>query len=260
MKPWDFLKRQFVREDDHEKPFTHLIDLAVSRLQGGDFAAAREPLLRALDYKTQVKEPPFLEWILNWLSIAWEATEDYEEWAAFFSEFILRNPEHALAYHLRAEAYWYGGDLHNAIADYSKALELNRHDVSAFLGRGQVLMECRDFGQALEDLKRALAGVETVEGASVAWRAQFEAFARNGLAATYAGLEQFGRALEEFDRSIALWPENAWVHYNRAKAYQDHGDQKNAAKNYALALKKEQPKLTATKRADAEAALRALKT
>jgi tetratricopeptide (TPR) repeat protein len=65
-----------------------------------------------------------------------------------------------------------------------------------------------------------------------------------GDAATYAGLGDFGRALQEFGKSVDLCPENAWVYYNLAEAYQNNGDRKNAVENYKLALVKNKPKLT----------------
>jgi tetratricopeptide (TPR) repeat protein len=91
------------------------------------------------------------------------------------------------------------------------------------------------------------------------WKTQFEAFARNGRAAAYAGLGNFAGALAEFDKSVGLWPENAWVYFNRAEAYRRQGDLGNAAENYSLALTKKQPKLTRLKRSHAEEMLRSLK-
>jgi tetratricopeptide (TPR) repeat protein len=176
----------------------------------------------------------------------------------FFSDFIARNPNHALAYELRAESHWYGGNLSDAIADYSRTLELDPNDAGAFLGRGQVLMECHDFTRALKDLDLALALMDSVPYADSVWKADFEAFARNGRAAAYAGLGDLGRAMEEFDKSIALCPENAWVYFNRAQAYQNHDDRENAVANYRLALTKKGPKLTSAKRAHTETQLNAL--
>ena len=76
---------------------------------------------------------------------------------------------------------------------------------------------------------------------------------------TYAGLGDFDRALEEFDKFMNLCPENAWVYYNRAEAYQNLGDLRNAVENYKLALAKKGPKLTSLKRARAESALNVLR-
>jgi len=263
MNPWQFLKRQFQRgnnKDYGEKTVTRLVDLAFSLLQGGNYIEAQGLLLRALEYKSEIQNPVLLDWILTSLSRTWEETEEYQKWTEFFSAFIAQNPDQAVAYDLRAESHWYGGSLSHAIADYSRALELNPKDVSAFLGRGQVFMECRDFSRALEDLDAALGSIDSVPGADAVWKAEFEAFARNGRAAAYAGLGDFGRALEEFGKSVELCPENAWVYYNLAEAYQNHGDRKNAVENYKLALVKNKPKLTLRKRTRAETALRALET
>jgi tetratricopeptide (TPR) repeat protein len=255
MNPWQFIKRRFQRRNnkDHgEKIVTRQVELAFSLLQGSNYIEARGLLLRTLEYKSEIQNPILVEWILISLSRTWEETEEYQKWTDFFSDFIAQNPNEALAYHLRAESHWYGGSLNEAIADYSRALELNPKDASAFLGRGQVFMECRDFSRALEDLDAALGSIDSIPGADAVWKVDFEAFARNGRAATYAGVGDFGRALEEFDKSINLCPENAWVYYNRAEAYQNLGDQRNAVENYKLALAKKGPKLTSLKRARAE--------
>jgi tetratricopeptide (TPR) repeat protein len=261
MNPWEFLKRQFQggnSKDDGEKAVTGLVNSAFDLLQGGKYVEAQGLLLRVLEHKREIQNPVLLEWILTSLSKTWEETEEYQKWTELFSAFIAQNPNQAIAYDLRAQSHWYGGSLTDAIADYSRALELNPNNASAFLGRGQVFMECRDFKRALEDLDTALGSMDSVPGANAAWKAEFEAFARNGRAATYAGLGDFGRALEEFGKSVQLCPENAWVYYNLAVAFQNNGDRKNAVENYRLALVKNKPKLTLRKRTQAEAALNAL--
>jgi len=256
MNPWQFFKR--LGHKNSKQIVARLVELAWSKFQGCNYIEARELLLRILEFKSEIQNPALLEWILTTLSRTWEETEEYEKWTEFFSDFIAENPNQAVAYHLRAESHWYGGGLSDAVADYSRALELNPKDVSALLGRGQVFMERRDFNRAIEDLDAALGSIDSVPGADAVWKAEFEAFARNGRAASYAGLGDLGRALEEFGKSIDLCPENAWVYFNRAEAYQNHGDQKNAVENYKLALAKKSPKLTSLKRAHAESVLSAL--
>jgi tetratricopeptide (TPR) repeat protein len=251
------LKLRFRRRNS-QQIVTRLVELAFSKLRERDYIEAQRLLLRSLEYKSEIQNPVLLEWILASLSKTWEETEEYQKWTEFFSDFIAQNPNQALAYHLRAWSYWYGGSLSDAVADYSRALELNPKDGSALSGRGQVFVECRDFTRALEDLDAALASIDSVPGADAVWKSEFEAFARNGRAATYAGLGDFGRALDEFSKSVDLCPENAWVYYNRAEAYQNHGDRKNAVENYKLALTKKGPKLTALKRAHAETVLNEL--
>ena len=185
MNPWQSLRLRFRRRNS-QQIVTRLVELAFSKLQGSDYIEAQGLLLRSLEYKSEIENPVLLEWILTSLSKTWEETEEYQKWTEFFSDFISQNPDHAVAYHLRAESHWYGGSLSDAITDYSRALELNPKDASAFLGRGQVSMEFHDFRRALEDLDAALGYIDSVPGADAAWKAGFEAFARNGRAAAYA--------------------------------------------------------------------------
>ena len=262
MNLWDFKRWQFGfnRAKDDELEFNRIVEAAIALLQSGNDSEARKVLLRALECKGKLQDPKCLEWILGWHSVTWERTEEYTEWSKFFSQFIAEHPGHAFAYHLRGQAFWYGGKLQEAVADYSQAIELNPSDVSAFLGRGQVLVELGDFDRSVEDLNRGLNDFSKVDGADQTWKNHFEAFARNGLAAAYARRGEFERALEEFEKSIALAPENAWVYFNRAQAFYSHGDQAKAAEDFSLALAKKEPKLTSLKRVHAIGMLESIRT
>jgi tetratricopeptide (TPR) repeat protein len=251
MSLWNFLKQHLSRTNNGtsngrsaQKQIPILVNLAFSLIQGRNYSEAKEVLLRAFEHESEIQNPELLEWILSSLCIIWEQTEQYQEWTKFFTDFLAKNPNHVLALHHRAESLWYGGSLQEAIADYSLVLKWNPNDASALLGRGQVFMECGEFDQALKDLDRALQLIDLETDG----KTQLEAYAMNGRAATYAGLGDFSRALEEFEKSISLCPENAWVYFNRAEAYGNRGDRVNAVENYELALKKNQPKLTALKR------------
>jgi tetratricopeptide (TPR) repeat protein len=255
MNLWRLLRSKFIwvnSKDAAQREVTRLVGLGFSLLQGRNYVEARGLLLRALQHESKIENPALLEWILTSLAITWEQTEEYQEGTTFFSDFISRNPNHALALCLRAESLWYDGRAREAIADYDRALELKPNHAPALSGRGQVLTECGQFGRALEDLNSALNSIDAVEGANADWKVQLEAYIRNGRAATYAGLGEFVRASEEFEKSISLCPENAWVYFNRAEAYHKQGDQVNAAENYRVALAKKQPKLTSLKRAHAQ--------
>ena len=254
MSLWNSLKRKFKKtrnKDDAQREITRFVGLAASVVQSEHYVEARDLLLRALQHENDIDNPALLEWIVSVLFITWEQTEEYDEATTFFSAFIDRHSDSALGFDLRAASHWYAGRLQEALADYTRAIELKPNYALALSGRGQVLMECGEFGQALKDLDAALESLDGVE-ADANWKTQLEAFIRNGRAATFAGLGEFARALEEFEKSISLWPENAWVYFNRAEAYRHQGDQTNAIENYRLALKKRQPKLTSLKRGHAK--------
>jgi tetratricopeptide (TPR) repeat protein len=84
-------------------------------------------------------------------------------------------------------------------------------------GRGQVLGEAGEHDRAIEDLDLALRDLETVSAPDASWAKwyeQIEAFVHNGRAFALAGLGKNGAAMDEFEASIRLSPENAWVYHN----------------------------------------------
>lgn len=260
MNVWNLVKGQLGSKSqmDQEKAFYRSIEAAIALLQRGDYGEARKVLLGTLEHRRMIQDPKVLEWILRWLSLTWEQTEEYQEWTDFFSEFIVRHPDHSIAHHLRAESHWYQGRLQDALHDYSRALELDPSDFSALLGRGQVFVEDGRFESAVKDLGASLGVFDSIPGADAIWKKQFEAYARNGLGAAYAGLEQFGLSSEQFKKSIELCPDNAWVYFNRAEVFRNRGERTNAIEDYLLALSKKDPKLTASKRLHAKRMLEQL--
>jgi len=71
------------------------------------------------------------------------------------SALIQRDPRNAIAYHNRGLAYAAKDDLDRAVADYTKAIELNPNYGPAFDGRGRVLARQGDYPRALADVTRA---------------------------------------------------------------------------------------------------------
>jgi len=85
------------------------------------------------------------------------------------------------------------------------------------------------------------------------------AYAHSGLGLAYAGLGNYELALSEFQKSITLEPENAWVYFNRAVSYELMGKQDEALSDYATSLKKQHPPLNPHKRERAEAKRKTLR-
>ena len=70
----------------------------------------------------------------------------------------------------------------------------------------------------------------------------------------------FESALLEFEESLALCPDNAWVYYNRAKAYDRRQESEKAIADYCISLTKTDPKLNLLKTENAKRRLRELST
>jgi tetratricopeptide (TPR) repeat protein len=193
------------------------------------------------------------------LGSTWALTEKYEDAIAFFSEYLTRYPEDSAAYCGRAESLWCAGRLQEAIRDYSRALELKPSDIPSLSGRGQVLAEVGENGRAVEDLNLALLTLKTVsmpDSSWAKWYEQIEAFVHNGRAFALAGLGESEPAMDEFEVSIKLSPENAWVYHNRAQVYDRAGSREKASEDYQKALAKKNPALSPNRKTQAQARLR----
>jgi tetratricopeptide (TPR) repeat protein len=238
-----------------------LLQEAHDHLRLEEYDKARAPLLQAIGSRDDINEPETIGYILTSLGATWLLTERYEDGIAFFSRYIDRYSEDSEAYSGRAEALWYTGRLQEAIRDYSRALELKPNNIMSLSGRGQVLGEAGEHGRAIEDLDLALRALETVSTPDASWAKwyeQIEAFVHNGRAFALAGLDKNGAAMDEFEVSIKLSPENAWVYHNRGQVCELAGDQEDAIADYQKALSKKNPALTPKRKAHAQARIREL--
>jgi tetratricopeptide (TPR) repeat protein len=185
----------------------------------------------------------------------------FEEAVTYFSDYLELYPEELQAYQFRAMSLWYAGRLPEAISDFSPVLQLTPHDIPSLSGRGQILAELGDNEKALDDLNSALQSIETISGRDAAlanWGKDAEAYTRNGKGLALAGLGNGSEARQEFERSISLSPENAWVYHNRAQVHERLGNRNDAVDDYRRSLEKTAPKLTPLKRIHALARLEEL--
>jgi tetratricopeptide (TPR) repeat protein len=238
-----------------------LLQEAHAHMRLEEYDKARASLLQAIGFRDSINEPETIGYLLMSLASTWLLTEQYEDGIAFFSEYLSRYPEDSAAYCGRAEALWYTGQLQEAILDYSRALDLKPNDILSLSGRGQVLAEVGENGRAVEDLNLALLTLQTISKPDSSWDKwyeQIEAFVHNGRGFALAGLGEGGPAMDEFEVSIRLSPENAWVYHNRAQVYDRAGSREKASEDYQKALIKKNPALSPTRKAHAQSRVREL--
>jgi len=238
-----------------------LLQDAHTHMRSEDYGKARPLFLEAIASRDNIKEPETISYILMSLGSTWLLTEQLEDGIAFFSEYIIRYPEDSRAYGERAAVLWYSGRLQEAIGDYSRALELQPGDILSLSGRGQVLAEAGEHRRSMEDLNLALVTLKTVSRPDSSWDKfyeQVEAFVHNGRGLALAGLGESAWAMDEFEVSIRLSPDNAWVYHNRAQVYDRAGSREKANEDYQKALTKKSPALTSNRKALAQARVREL--
>ena len=83
--------------------------------------------------------------------------ERWEEAIAEYSKAINLDPNYAKAYNNRGSAYSYLGDLRHAIVDYDKAIALDPEKPQPYANRGLAYSALGDPDQAIADLQRALS-------------------------------------------------------------------------------------------------------
>jgi tetratricopeptide (TPR) repeat protein len=245
-------------DHDFDASLLFLLKGAHSDLELKNFGDAQRRLLEVLEHRGQVKDQVLAVTVLNHLGATWWLQDKYREGIAFFTDYIARYPDDAEAYSQRATMLWYSGEAQKAVSDYSHALKSSPDDIFALSGRGQALVEINKYNEALNDLDLALRYLEQHPNLDSKWRKDSQAYIRNGRAAAFAGLGEFGRALKEFDISVSLCPHNAWAYFNRAHAYDVQGERVRAIADYRVALIEREPRLSRSKIERAETRLRDL--
>jgi hypothetical protein len=77
-------------------------NMAYSFIQQGEYLAARDQPLTALERRYDIRDPSVSNWLLELLWWTWTFTEQYRESTEFFSTYVERYPEDARGYSLRA--------------------------------------------------------------------------------------------------------------------------------------------------------------
>jgi|SRR5580692_10804966 tetratricopeptide (TPR) repeat protein len=222
---------------------------------------ARTPLLKAIQSRESINEPEAINYILMSLGITWILTDRYDEGIAFFSEYICNHPTESVPYRERASCFWYKGHFQEAIRDYSQALELKPGDILSLSGRGQTLAEAGDYVRAMPDLNLALVTLQAVSMQNNIWKKwceEIEAFVHNGKGVALAGLGAGDSAMAEFELSIKMSSENAWVYHNRAQVHDRADNLDLAREDYQKALDMKNPALSPRRKSHAQARLREL--
>jgi tetratricopeptide (TPR) repeat protein len=134
--------------------------------------------------------------------------------------------ELANSYHGRGLFWFSKKDLDKAIADYSKAIELDPNHGNAYFNRAEALSAKGDFDRAIADYGEAI----WIDGKDpVRWNGR-------GLAHTAKG--NFPRAIADFDQAIKLDPNYTAAFTNRGQAYEARArvDLERAKVDYKAAL------------------------
>jgi tetratricopeptide (TPR) repeat protein len=130
----------------------------------------------------------------------------------------------ALIYSKRGFTYSSLKKYQQAIADFSRALELDPNYIYAFTSRGWAYYNLKEYQQAIINFNHAL---ELDPNAAIAYHCR---------GWTYDALKNYQQAIVDFDRALELDPNNAWAHCGRGWVYHDLKEYQQAIVDFNRAL------------------------
>ncbi len=185
------------------------------------------------------------------------AENDYYCKIEHYSKAIDLNPNFAIAYYNRANAYYELGNYDRAINDYNKAIELKTDFAEAYFGQGDVSRANGNYDQAINYYTRAielkpLKEFYTNRGIVYSDKGNYEqaiwdynkaielnpnyAIAYNNLGNTYDEKGNYEKAFSNYNKAIELNPNYADAYNNRGNIYRKKGDFDQAFKDYTKAI------------------------
>ena len=153
------------------------------------------------------------------------AESKFDEAIAEFDKAIAINRNLAETYNYRGLAYVYKGDYDQAIADYTEAVRLNPNNGVAYLNRGAMYSEKGEYDRAIADYTSAIRIDPNY------------AMAYINRGNTYAEKSDYDRAIADYTSAIRLNPNDPYAYYNRGLAYADKGDFNRAIADFEAGLR-----------------------
>ena len=127
---------------------------------------------------------------------------DYERAIADFTKAIELDPEDVLAYNNRGIVYYYKGRFYRTVDDFSTVISLTPDDPFAYYGRGMAYRNLLVFEKSIQDFSTAIR---------LKPEAAADAYTQRGV--TYHSKGDVDHAIEDYNAAIALDPQfaEAWI-------------------------------------------------
>jgi eukaryotic-like serine/threonine-protein kinase len=225
------LGEEAAAQADQQRADQTLPTLAVDHYLRGVAAYQANQLAEGIQaFEEALHLEPTHYWSLMWLGYCLcdlgRGPEDFAGAARAFIGCILKRPDHAHAYRCRGLSYDKLGQYDRAVADYSRAIDLDPKFADALYNRG--VDYCARLGQpadAVADFSRA---IDLDPKLTDAW---------NSRGAVYCDhLGQYDKAVADFSRAIDLDPKSANAWHNRGVAYDGLGRYDQSVADYSRAI------------------------
>lgn len=130
----------------------------------------------------------------------------------------------AVAHNNRGDIRRIGGSWRWAIADYEQAMKYDPNNGKAYLNRGAIYNQLRNYQGAIDDFQKAI-GLDP----------QVAPKAYNNIGAIFLVQNQLQNALRNFDQAVRLEPNNPDFLYNRGLAHLNNNNREGAREDFRRA-------------------------
>ena len=148
----------------------------------------------------------------------------YDEAIADYSRIVELDPDDTEAFGFRGEAYRQTGRYEEAVADFTRAIEIDPGDAWAIGSRGQAYDAMGRFDEALADFTHAIE-LEPARTWILSARGE-----------TYLRMGRLDGAATDFTRAIELDPEHDWNIVFRGETYRQMGRYEEAVADFTRAI------------------------
>jgi tetratricopeptide (TPR) repeat protein len=157
--------------------------------------------------------------------------QQYDDAIASFDRALLLHGDFTEAMLNRGNSYFALGDFDKAWSDYNSVLQSSSTNAQALKKRAATNLELGKNEDAVRDYQQlAILAPDELKSSSESL---------TNLGAAYFAQEQYGQALEQFNKSVALFPHEVRPHLKRAMCYEGLKQYDKAAQDYNEVLKLE---------------------
>ncbi len=132
--------------------------------------------------------------------------------------------EQATAHYKRGYVHYYRKNYSAALADFSRAIELQPNRGSNYHWRGRMHYQMQNYSAALADLNRAIA-LKPNDGDNYRWRG-----------ATHYQMQNYSAALADFRRVVELLPDNGYNYHWRGRTHYEMQEYAAALTDFSRAV------------------------
>ena len=132
---------------------------------------------------------------------------------------------HAIQYYYRGLAFESKGDLQNALSDYSQVIKIKPNESRAFFARGGIHLSNKNYDLAVADFTQAIR-IDPKYA---------DAYYNRGLTFQYEG--DFKNAISDFSQVVKINPNDGEAYFERGLNYALNGDYELSVDDFTQAIK-----------------------